>query len=134
MKIYVLALDEVFDTGLATLLDTFSTANELAASSGLASAQFEVTIIGVRRRVHTSQGLTVPVVSAASLERPDVVLVPALGAKMPDTLRVALERQDIAEAGKLLCQWANGGTLVGAACTGRRSAERTYPGPWRHTS
>ena len=34
MKINVLALDGVFDTGLATVLDSFAIANELAAMLG----------------------------------------------------------------------------------------------------
>ena len=118
MRIYILALDEVFDTGLSTVLDTFSIANDLAKSAGTPSVHFEVTVVGVRRRVHTSQGLSVPVVSAAQLARPDIVLIPALGAKMPETLQVALERRDVADAGELVRQWADGGTLVSAACTG----------------
>ena len=59
MRIYILALDEVFDTGLSTVLDTFSIANDLAESAGTPSVHFEVTVVGVRRRVHTSQGLSV---------------------------------------------------------------------------
>ena len=118
MRIYILALDEVFDTGLSTVLDTFSIANDLAESAGTPSVHFEVTVVGVRRRVHTSQGLSVPVVSAAQLARPDIVLIPALGAKMPETLQVALERRDVVDAVELVRQWSDGGTLVSAACTG----------------
>jgi transcriptional regulator GlxA family with amidase domain len=118
MRIYILELDEVFDTGLSTVLDTFSIANDLAESAGTPSVHFEVTVVGVRRRVHTSQGLSVPVVLAAQLARPDIVLIPALGAKMPETLQVALERRDVADAVELVRQWADGGTLVSAACTG----------------
>jgi transcriptional regulator GlxA family with amidase domain len=47
-----------------------------------------------------------------------VVIVPALGCKMPDTLCAALARRDVADAGALLRRWAARGTLVGAACTG----------------
>jgi hypothetical protein len=36
MKIHVLVLDGVFDTGLAIVLDAFATANELAEMSGMA--------------------------------------------------------------------------------------------------
>jgi len=118
MRIYVLALHDVFDTGLSTLLDTFSAANELAQSSGTASARFDVTIIGVRPRVRTSQGLSVPVRPAMRLARPDVVLVPAIGSKMPETLRVALQRRDVIDTQALLRRWSGSGTLVGAACTG----------------
>ena len=118
MRIYVLALNEIFDTGLTTLLDTFGTANDLAESAGTPSARFDVTVVGVRSRVYTSHGLSVPVWSAARLARPDVALVPALGAKRPDTLRIALERRDITDAQALLRRWSGSGALVGAACTG----------------
>lgn len=118
MRIYVLALSEVFDTGLSSLLDTFGTANALAESAGTSSTRFDVTIIGVRPRVLTSQGLSVPAQSASRLLHPDVVLVPAIGAKQPDTLRVALERRETADAQALLRDWSAGGALVGAACTG----------------
>lgn len=118
MRIYILVLDEVFDTGLSTVLDTFSIANDLAESAGSPSIHFEITIVGVRRRVYTNQGLSVPVVAAAALARPDIVLIPALGAKMPQTLEVALERRDVADAGRLLRHWSDGGTLLSAACTG----------------
>lgn len=118
MRIYVLALNEVFDTGLSTLLDTFSTANDLAESAGASSTRFDVTVVGVRARVHTSQGLSVPIRPATGLVRPEVVLVPAIGAKMPETLRVALERRDITDAQALLRHWSGSGTLAGAACTG----------------
>jgi hypothetical protein len=66
MRIYIFALNEVFDTGLSTVLDTFSIANDLALaeSAGTPSIHFEITVVGVRRRVHTSQGLSVPVVLA----------------------------------------------------------------------
>jgi transcriptional regulator GlxA family with amidase domain len=118
MRIYVLALHNVFDTGLATLLDTFSTANTLAESAGTSSTRFDVTIIGVRPRVRTSHGLSVPVTSVPRLAHPDVVLVPAIGAKQPDTLRLALDRRETVDAQALLCDWSANGTLVGAACTG----------------
>ena len=89
MRIYVLALNDVFDTGLATVVDTFSIANDLAVSAGTSSVHFEITVVGVRSRVHTSQGLSVPVVSAAQLPCPDIVLIRALGAKLPATLQAA---------------------------------------------
>ncbi|SEO81536.1 GlxA family transcriptional regulator [Nitrosovibrio sp. Nv6] len=118
MRIHILALNEVFDTGLSTLLDTLAVANDLTNSAGAASTRFDVTVISVRRRVRTSQGFSVPVMAATRCEPPDVVLVPALGAKMPETLRKALERPDVADAGAVLRNWSDNGVLVGAACTG----------------
>jgi hypothetical protein len=84
MRLHILVLDGVFDLGLAALTDTLSTANQLAGSLAQAPAPVEVTLVGMRRHVRTAQGLTVPVASVHRVPKPDVVLVPALGAKMPD--------------------------------------------------
>jgi transcriptional regulator GlxA family with amidase domain len=118
MKIHVLALDGVFDTGLATVLDAFGTANELAAMQQLDSLHFDVSLVGVRRRVHTSQGLSVPVQPADAAARPDWVVIPAIGFKMPGPLQQALARPDVADAGALLREWSAAGVNCAAACIG----------------
>jgi hypothetical protein len=59
MKIDVLSVNGVFDTGLAAVLDAFATANELAVAQGLTAVSFEVTVVGLRRRVRSKQGFTV---------------------------------------------------------------------------
>jgi len=116
MTIYVLALNGVFDTGLATVLDAFQTANELAALSNLPS-RFEVTIVGVRKSVKSAQGLTVPVRPAGN-RIPECVVVPAIGFKMPDPLVRALETPEIRDATDLLQHWAKEGATLAAACIG----------------
>ena len=115
MQICVLALDGVFDTGLAAVLDTFQTANELSEGARSAS-RLRFTVAGLRKRAKTQQGFQVPL-AALPRSRPDVVVVPALGAKSPLTLAPALLRRDVVEAGELLDKWAAAGTLVAAACT-----------------
>ena len=118
MRLHLLVLDGVFDLGLAALTDTLVTANELAPTLKDAPAPIELALVGVRRRVHTAQGLTVPVVPADSVARPDAVLVPALGAKMPEALAARLVRPDVADAAALLQRWFAAGATMGAACTG----------------
>jgi transcriptional regulator GlxA family with amidase domain len=115
MRLYVLVLDGVFDTGLSAMLDTLGTAADLAAEPGKAA---QVRLVGLRHKVRTFHGLTVPVTPAARLPRPDVVVVPALGCKTPATLTAALARPDVAEALPLLRRWAKSGALMTAACTG----------------
>jgi len=117
MRVSVLALESVFDTGLATVLDAFQTANELADLSGLPSSRFDVTVVGVRRNVKTSQGFAVPVHPMAK-RAPDCVVVPAIGFKMPDALQRALARPDIRDASAVLRQWADLGATMSAACIG----------------
>jgi transcriptional regulator GlxA family with amidase domain len=118
MRIYVLALERVFDTGLSTVLDAFGTANELADMTGLAAPRFDVTIVGVRKTVTTSQGLVVPVVPLPMRRMPDWVVVPAIGFKMPDPLQAALAQPDVRDAGKALRSWADRGAAIAAACIG----------------
>jgi len=108
----VLALDGVFDTGLATVLDAFETANELAEMSGLAWPRFDVAIVGVRKAVKTSQGLIVPVAAAPMRIIPDWVVVPAIGFKMPGPLQAALLRSDVSDAGETLRWWAERGAAI----------------------
>ncbi|MES2933582.1 MAG: helix-turn-helix domain-containing protein [Pseudomonadota bacterium] len=117
MLIYILVLDGVFDIGLASLTDVIGTARELAPLQD-APVQLDVRLVGVRRKVHTAQGLTVPVLLATDLPMPDVVLVPALGTKTPIPLAQAMLRRDVIEAGDWLKKWAKSGAAIGAACTG----------------
>jgi transcriptional regulator GlxA family with amidase domain len=117
MHVFVLALNDVFDTGLATVLDAFQTANELAELSGASTSRFDVSVVGVRKNVRTAQGLTVPVRSAEK-RVPDCVVVPAIGFKMPDALQRALARPDIRDVALLLGQWAARGATMSAACIG----------------
>jgi len=118
MKICVLALDGVFDTGLAVVLDAFAIANELAAMSGLESPRFDVTVTGMRRRIRTAQGLGVPAAAAEREKRPDWVVVPAIGCKMPAPLEQALTRADVRDALAMLRAWAGSGASMAAACVG----------------
>jgi transcriptional regulator GlxA family with amidase domain len=117
MKVYVLALNGVFDTGLSTVLDAFQTANELAVMSNLAAPQFEVRIVGLERAVKTSQGLAVPV-QGLGRDIPDCVVVPAIGFKMPDPLLAALANPEIRKATQVLRRWADDGAMMAAACIG----------------
>jgi transcriptional regulator GlxA family with amidase domain len=117
MRVEVLALDDVFDLGLAAILDVFTTANELIGMSGLAVPRFEVRTVGVRRAVRTAHGLRVPV-EGVGARRPDCVVVPAIGFKMPEPLQAALGRPDVRDAVATLQRWARGGTTMTAACIG----------------
>jgi hypothetical protein len=49
MRIYVLALNGVFDTGLAAVLDAFDTANVLAEMTGISSLRFRTKVVGLPR-------------------------------------------------------------------------------------
>src|SRR6185295_13406632 len=114
MRIDVLALDGVFDTGLTALLDVFSTGNELSGGK----QPLRVRTVGVRRRVRTDLGLVVPVQAADDRNPPDVMVAPALGTKMPPALEAALQRRDVRDAVDLLRERSTHGIRMAAACTG----------------
>jgi len=117
MRIHVLALHGVFDLGLSAILDVFQTANELIALSGMEVTPFDVKLVGMRKAVQTSQGLSVPV-RPAGASAVDCVVVPAIGFKMPDPLEAALATPEIRDAAAALCQWTRRGATMTAACVG----------------
>jgi transcriptional regulator GlxA family with amidase domain len=118
MRLAIFALEGVFDTGLAALLDTLATANELAAAEGRATAPFEVSLVGVRRRVRTALGFSAQVQPVGTMRRPDWVVLPALNAKQQQPLIEALGRRDVRETIGHLRVWHDEGIGIAAACTG----------------
>ncbi len=117
MNIWILVLDGVFDLGLAALLDTFATANDLTSQAGFETAPLAVHRVGVRTRIHTNQGFSLHLEDAPDAP-PDLILVPALGAKSPPAIDAALCRRDIADAQAFLRKHAAAGATIGSACTG----------------
>ncbi|MBI1772796.1 MAG: helix-turn-helix domain-containing protein [Burkholderiales bacterium] len=118
MNINILALDGVFDTGLSIVLDALTTANELSGMQANPAPPFKLSLVGMRRRVQSAQGMSVPVVRVDEVPVPDLVIVPALGYKMPDTLMQALARPDVKDASVALRDWADDGVRIAAACIG----------------
>lgn len=117
MRVAVLALNGVFDLGLAAVREAFQTANELNAMTGLGVPRFDVSIIGVRRAVRSAHGLRVPVEPSNAMA-PDCVVIPAIGYKMPGPLSRALDSPEIRAAGTLLRRWSARRARLGAACVG----------------
>src|SRR5271166_1711967 len=118
MKIDVLVLNGVFDTGLAAVLDAFATANELGAAQGLTSLAFDVTVVGLGRQVRSNQGFKVPVSPAEDRAPPDWVVVPAIGDRTPEPLAAALATPEARTAARILRHWGDQGAQVAAACIG----------------
>ncbi|MEM6453834.1 MAG: helix-turn-helix domain-containing protein [Acidobacteriota bacterium] len=117
MRIALLAVERMFDTGLSVLLDTFATANALSTHPRR-RPPFQVQVAGVRSAVTTQQGFQIPIVSADQIARPDLAIVPALGEKSPERMGEALERSDVCDAAAQLTAWYEAGARLAAACTG----------------
>jgi transcriptional regulator GlxA family with amidase domain len=118
MRIHILALDGVFDTGLAAVLDAFCMANALAEMTDMSSLRFDVKLVGLHKRITTAHGLTVPVNDATRAHAPDAVVMPALLHMKPESLVRALAGREVREAGALLRKWSGRGALTATACIG----------------
>ena len=118
MRIAILALDGLFDTGLTVLLDAFGLANKFSALQMGGTPRFDLSIVGVRRRVRSGQGLAIPVQAITSSLEPDWVIVPALSTGRPEQLLPALQRRDVIAAKAQLRKWHAEGAQIAASCIG----------------
>ena len=118
MKVQVLALNGVFDTGLAAVLDAFAVANALAETSGVTSRRFQTTVVGLGKTVTTAQGLSMQVAGAERAATPDVIVTPAINRTAPGPLVQALASDEVREAAAVLRKRSERGALTAAACAG----------------
>ena len=118
MRIALLALEGVWDTGLSVMLDALKLANNFSASQMGGAPRFDVSMVGVRKKVRSGQGFVLPVQAIAPDLKPDWVIVPALNTGTPERLIPALERRDVIQAKAQLQKWHAGGARIGASCIG----------------
>ncbi|KAA1011062.1 helix-turn-helix domain-containing protein [Paraburkholderia panacisoli] len=118
MRISILALQGLFDTGLTVMLDAFSLANKFSAVQMGGSPRFDVSIVGVRKKVRSGQGLAIPVQAVTADLKPDWVIIPALNTGTPEQLVPALGRPDVIQAKAQLLEWHAQGALLAASCIG----------------
>jgi transcriptional regulator GlxA family with amidase domain len=118
MRISLLVLEGLFDTGLTVLLDAFTLANKFAAGQMGGTPYFDLSIVGMRKRVRTAHGLAIPVQAITAGPRPDWVVVPALSTATPEQLVPALGRPDVSQARAQLLKWHAEGALIAASCIG----------------
>ena len=116
MRVDVLVFDGLFDLGFAAVLDTLTTANELASELGEAQVDYDVRVVGMSSEVRTGQGLRV------SLEAPrpqaEATIISGLGQKTPSSLEPVLDSREVQEACAWLRRGPERGQRVLAACTG----------------
>jgi transcriptional regulator GlxA family with amidase domain len=118
MRIAILALEGFWDTGLTVTLDALKLADAFSASQMSGTVRFDVSIVGVRKRVRSGQGFLIPAKAITPDLKPDWVIVPALGTGRPEQLIPALERRDVKQAKEQLLKWHAAGARIGAACIG----------------
>ena len=118
MRIALLALEGFWDTGLTVTLDAFKIANNFAAAQAGGAPHFDVSIVGVRKKVRSGQGFALPVKSVTPDLKPDWVIVPALNTSRPEQLIPALGRRDVRQAVEQLQSWYADGARIAASCIG----------------
>ena len=118
MRILILALNDLWDTGLTVTLDAFALANSFSARQMGGSPHFDVSVVGIRKKVRSGQGMPIPVHAITPKLKPDWVIVPALNTGVPDRLLPALERPDVKQAKAQLLKWHAGGACIAASCIG----------------
>jgi transcriptional regulator GlxA family with amidase domain len=118
MRIHILALNGVFDTGLSAVLDAFGMANALVEMTGISSLRFQIKVVGLHQSISTARGLSMPVVAATRAQTPDAVVMPAILHMRPDLLVKALAGSEVREAGAVLRKWSERGALIATACVG----------------
>jgi transcriptional regulator GlxA family with amidase domain len=118
MRIVILALECLFDTGLAVALDALALANKFSAQTMGGAPHFDVSIVGMRKTVHSGHGLSVPVRPVTPDLKPDWVIVPALATGTPEVLVPALARADVRKAQAQLLKWHGQGAQIAASCIG----------------
>src|ERR1700760_121861 len=111
MRLSILALEGLFDTGLTVLLDAFTLANKFATLQAGGAPHFDISVVGVRRKVRSGQGLVIPVKVITAAPKPDWVVVPALSTGRPEQLIPALTRPDVNDAKTQLQKWHQEGAL-----------------------
>jgi transcriptional regulator GlxA family with amidase domain len=118
MRILMLALEGFWDTGLIVTLDAFKIANNFAAAQTGGALHFDVSIVGVRKKVRSGQGFSIPVNPITPDLKPDWVIVPALNTSRPEQLIPALERRDVKQATEQLRSWYGADARIAASCVG----------------
>jgi transcriptional regulator GlxA family with amidase domain len=118
MRIALLALDGFFDTGLTVTMDALAIANRFASRQTGGAPPFDVSVVGMRRKVRSGLGFTVPVQTAAPDLKPDWVIVLALTTSTPELLAPALERPDVRQAVAQLQKWHADGAHIAGSCIG----------------
>jgi transcriptional regulator GlxA family with amidase domain len=118
MKISVLVVDGIFDSGLASVLDVLQTANELRDELPKPPPPWQVRCVSPRGPVRTAAGHEVEAGTLDAAGTPDVLIVPGVGHKQPTPLTEWVsspEQQPVREA---VSQARADRVPLAAACTG----------------
>jgi transcriptional regulator GlxA family with amidase domain len=116
MRVAILAVNGMFDSGLTLVMDILGTANTLSPRVGMPGPPFEVTPVGTGASIRTARGLQLVTTPLRTLgERPDILVTPALGLRPPAAIVDAVRDHAALPIISALCA---DGTGMAAACSG----------------
>lgn len=114
MRIAVLVVDGMFDSGLSTVLDVLATANDFR--DDLVVPPFQVDIVGLAETARTGHGLRLATTPITALPaQPDLVITPAVPHRGPDEVVAAVRDHPALD---WLRETAGRGAAMAAACSG----------------
>ena len=116
MRITVLAVPGLFDSGLSAVLDILATANVLRGDVATSVPPFDVTVTGTEASVRTGHGLRLATTPLTELGAADLLVVPAVGCDLRSPQVVDIVRNHPALAHVAALHAA--GSDLAAACTG----------------
>lgn len=116
MRIAILAVDSMFDSGLAVTLDVLATANALRGEAAATTPPFEVTVTAIRNEVRTGHALHLATTPLAELPAPpDLLVMPAVGLRAPaEVIEIVRGHEALPHVAAL----HRAGTALAAACSG----------------
>ena len=117
MRVAVLAVDGMFDSGLTVILDILATANVLSGQADLAAPPFEVIPVGWGTSVQTAHGLRLTTTPWPEIrdDPPDLAVMPAVGLRPPAEVVDIVRDHRVLGAIEAL---GENGTGMAAACSG----------------
>ncbi|MFI2074019.1 MULTISPECIES: GlxA family transcriptional regulator [Streptomyces] len=118
MRISVLVMDRVFDSGLCAVLDVLRTANELRGELPQPPPPWRVSCVGEGGPVRTAAGHLVEAVAPGAAGGPDAVVVPGVGHTRAEPLAAWVDSAERRPALDAVRQAHAEGVPLAAACTG----------------
>jgi transcriptional regulator GlxA family with amidase domain len=118
MQITVLAVPDLFDSGLSAVLDVLATANALREDVATSVPPFDVTVAGTEASVRTGHGLRLAAAPLTELDIvPDLLVMPAVSCGLKSSRQVV----EIVRNHPVLAHVTalhTAGSALAAACTG----------------
>ncbi|POX45898.1 GlxA family transcriptional regulator [Streptomyces sp. Ru72] len=118
MKISVLVVDGVFDSGLSSVLDVLRTANALRGELPEPPPPWQVRCVSPRGPVRTGAGHLVDAVRPGDVAAPDALVVPGVWHKQPTPLTAWVASPEQLPVRRTIQGARAAGVPLAAACTG----------------